>query len=246
MTQVAPAPCFQLRRPRFVRVRRAPGSVQKRHTRLPVLAIIGVEETADTGLATGDADDDLVVDGEGATVIEWPVLFVGDDDIPADGAGFGVEGEEMGVDGANIDEIAEDGDAAVHAWEAKVQHARRNRTAPLPDWPAASEIERDDVGGSGCHVHDTIGDGRCAFQLFGAWRLIHPERPEPADRLCRDLREPREAVCAIRPAVHQPMTVIGRVARQPRRRDLRENDWRKNHTRVSPCSFMTCPLRLAR
>ena len=40
-------------------------------------------------------------------------FVVSDDDIPADCAGVGIEGEEMGVDGTDVDEIAEDSDAAV-------------------------------------------------------------------------------------------------------------------------------------
>ena len=145
-----------------------------------------------------------------------------------------VQRHEVAIERPDIDRIAENRYTAVHAWEAKVQHPRRNRTAPLPYWPAALRSSATTLAGPDVTYMTPSATTGVAFQRSGTWRLIHPERPEQADRFRRDLGERRKAVCAIRPAVHQPMTVTGRVARQPRRRDLRENDWRKNHTAHNP------------
>ena len=66
---------------------------------------------------------------------------------PALDAGLRVERDQIAVERADVDRVVEDGDAAVDAREAEVQHARRDRPRPFPQRLAALQIERATIVG---------------------------------------------------------------------------------------------------
>ena len=145
----------------------------------------------------------------GAAVIEWPVGFSPTWTDPALDARARVERDEVAVERADVHHVVEDGHAAVHAREAEVQHARRNRPRPFPHRLAALQIQRGDRGRAGRDVHHAVDDDRRRSRPSRCPAADTP-RPAAAARRCRrDLLQRREAVRAVRARVHRPLALLG-------------------------------------
>ena len=72
---------------------------------LAVLGVVGLDEAADAVLAAVGADQDLAVDGGRSHRLAVALLGIADLLRPDLGAGLGVERDELGVEGADIDPI---------------------------------------------------------------------------------------------------------------------------------------------
>ena len=145
----------------------------------------------------------------GAAVIAWPVGLSPTCTDPALDAGLRVERDQIAVERADVDRVVEDGDAAVDAREAEVQHARRDRPRPFPERLAALQIERGDRRRARRDVHHAVGDER---------RALRPSRRPAADTptagfsratLSGVICVSGEKRCELYDArVHQPLAVL--------------------------------------
>src|SRR5205823_3176911 len=106
------------------------------------LGIVGVQKTANAGFASADADNDLAVDCERGGSDGMTRRVVADLHRPSFGAGSRVEGDEITVQGSDVHGVVEDGDTAIHAWKSEVVDGVANRAIPLPNRPAALQLER--------------------------------------------------------------------------------------------------------
>ena len=74
--------------------------------------IVSVNEAADAVFAAGDSDQDEVFDDERSDGEAVAKFIVGCGLVPEDAAGFAVEGDDVGIEGAEEEAVAKDGEAA--------------------------------------------------------------------------------------------------------------------------------------
>ena len=215
---------------------------------LTALRIVRVEEAANAGFAPADTDDDLPVDGERRRRDRVPRPILGYGNAPTFAARGRVQGDQIAVERPDVDGAVDDGDTAVDAGEAQIQHAWCNRPAPLPEGPPAADAQRDDRRRTRRDVHRPVGHDRRALQRAGARRLVDPRRTETRNIVDGNLREWRKAVSLVRSRIREPLASRAPVVCRRDRRLLRKQ-WhthrrgkRENH----PSCLHRAPLRLAR
>ena len=181
--------------------------------------IVGGDEAADPELASADADDHLVVDDQRRHGDRVGALDVGDFGLPEWLAVGPVEGDEMCVERAHEEPVAEDGDAAVVGTAAD-QGLVAVGVAELPEHAAGDRVERHDVVGALRHVHDAVDDDRA--RLPGAEHLVleHPLHLKIGDVRGRDLVEAAVALTRVGAVVVDPVVRLVGGLQEPLRSDL--------------------------
>ncbi len=182
--------------------------------------VIGIDESADARLRAADADDDLVVYRERRQGQGKADIVVGHLDVPANGAGGRVEGDQMRVERADIDGVVKDRNAAIHARETDVLDVVRHVGRPGPQGFAGAGIERRNRTGRLRDVHDPVDDDRRGLHqaVAGLRRRLHlvgPDDLQIADIVPVDLVERRETLGSIGAGIRQPVVGIRRRIDEP-------------------------------
>ena len=190
------------------------------------LRVVGIDETADAGLAAADADHDLAVDGERRGGDRVAERVVGHLDVPPHGARRGVERHQVRVQCADEHTIVQQRHAAVHRTEPDEAHVLRHRRLVAPERAPAAQVQRGDAALCFGDIHHAVGDERCRFDLPRLLHLVHPLRPQPGDVGRRDLGQRREAMPRVRARVGEPRAGLAARRANPLVRNLRIGDAR--------------------
>ena len=144
--------------------------------------------------------------------------------VPEDLAGLGVDGEQVRVDGAHEERVAEDGQSAAHAAAARAG-LRRGLVLERPEGAAGDGVERDDLiralhGRALQRVEHAVHRQRGRLEL-----LQRPGLPDPLQLQVlhvgrRDLRELAVALVEDRSRVAQPVLRLLVGAKQAVERHL--------------------------
>ena len=214
VSQVPPPPVFQLS-PFHVSL---PGLARLRNRAEPPQAlatdVVGFEESAQRVLATGYADEQLVLHDERRARDVEPFHRVGDLHLPERQARPRIETDERGIVGPHEQPMAKDGDAAVDAVRL-VRVADLLLPRPSPDLTAAARIDGRDRAGiapSG-RIHHAVHDERRALEdrVPGDWHRPFGSQPAHIRRV--DRVEGGVMGPLIISPVHQPVVGLGlRVA----------------------------------
>lgn len=174
------------------------------------LRVVGVDKTADAGLAAAGPDQDLIADGEGREGHAVPELVVLDLGGPPLQAALGVERDQVAIEGRHENLVVEDSNAAVHAPESDGVIVVGNGAAPRPEFPARARVERR-RGIRTADVHHTVHhDRRDLGAAVG--ELIRPFDPQSRDIGRSDLGQRRVSMTLVIARVCQPVPrLLGRV-----------------------------------
>ena len=168
---------------------------------------------ANAEIAAGHADDDLVLDDDGRV---RDGVFLGDllaelrgGDVPDDLARLRVDRDQMRVDRAHVERVAQNRQPAAHAAAARPRRDLR-LVLERPERPAGHGVERDDLidalhGRSLQRVEHAVHDERRRLEFLERLRLPHPLQVEVLHVGRRDLRERAEALIEQRPRVAGPV-----------------------------------------
>ncbi len=154
---------------------------------LAVLGVIGLDEAADAILAAVGADQDFAVDGGWRHRLAVALLGIADLFLPDDGAGLGVERDELRVERADIDLVVIDRDAAVVRPAAEGRD-RTELRLEVPDLLAGLGVERIDVAVGGGDVHDAVNNDRRRLQRLFDFGGEDPGRMQMPHVAAVDLR----------------------------------------------------------
>src|SRR5207237_8545112 len=104
------------------------------------------DESADAQVAARDADDDLVFDDDrrmrDGVLLRRLLADLLDHVIPENAAGLRVDGDQMRVDRAHVERVAENRETAADAAAAWARFEQR-LVLDMPERPARDRIERD-------------------------------------------------------------------------------------------------------
>ena len=150
------------------------------------------DEPADAVFAARRPDDDLVLDDERRERERIAERRIDDGLVPDRPAAFRVERDQMAVDRAHEQRVAENRHAAVHAAAADARQ-RRNGGGVDPEHPSRAGVERHDVVRREDGVHHAVDDERRGLELLVGFgrrpRLKDPLQLQVPDVGRRDLRE---------------------------------------------------------
>ncbi len=127
----------------------------------------------------------------GAMVSRIAFLRIGDFLAPFHGAGLGVEGDQLGVEGREIDVVAVGGDAAI-VRAAAIGRDRPHLVRVGPELLAGPGVQREHMIERGRDIHHAIDHDRRSFHRVDDVGLEDPGRPKLADVASVDL--PRRIV----------------------------------------------------
>ena len=178
---------------------------------LAVLGVIGLDETADAVLAAVGADEDFAVDGGRRHRLAVALLGIADLLRPDLAAGLGVERDQLGVEGANVDLVLIDGDAAVVRAAADGGY-RAELGLVMPNLRSGLGVERVNVAERRGDVHDAVDDDRRRLERLFDLGGEDPGRMQMRDVAAVDLRvriETRLIVVGV--GVKEVHPVFGRV-----------------------------------
>ena len=130
---------------------------------LAILGVIGLDEAADAILAAVGADQDFAVDGGRRHRLAIALLGIADLFLPDDGAGLGVERDELRVERADIHLVVIDRDAAVVRTAAEGRHRTELRLV-VPNLLAGLGVERVHVAIRRGDVHDAVNNDRRSLE----------------------------------------------------------------------------------
>ena len=164
---------------------------------LAVLGVIGLDEAADAVLAAVGADQDFAIRRGRRHRLAVALLGIADLLLPDDGAGLGVERDELGVEGADIDPVLVDGDAAVVRAAAEGRD-RAELRLEVPDLLTRLGVERVHVAVGRGDVHDAVNNDRGRLK-----RLLHLCREDPGR-----MQMPNVAAVDLRVRVETSLLVI--------------------------------------
>ena len=188
-----------------------PGIVHAPPHLLARRGVVRVDEAADAVLAAGDARHHLVADDEGRGGLAVARPVVGGLRVPHQVARAGVDGDEVRVQRAHVERLAEDGHAAVVPPAADAQVIGQG-VVVAPVLAPGGGVDRDHVArrlGDEHHPVDDEGDGLGPVELRD---LVGPLQLELADVAVVDLVEPAVALGVEGGRVHQPVLgLVGRV-----------------------------------
>ena len=183
------------------------------------VGVVGSDEAADAVLAAADADDHLVLHHERRVRDRVAGRRSGDLGLPHLPSGLRVDGNQVGVQRAHEQRLAQDRDAAV-VRSAADDAIGIGRVAIDPEHAAGERVERDDIVRALGDVHHPVNDERRGLPVAGHGRLIHPLQLQVPDVGRRDLIEQAVALTPVAARVGQPVLRLGGRVDQTLRRDL--------------------------
>ena len=171
---------------------------------LAALGVVGVEEAADAELAARNPGDDAVLDDERRRRLAVARPIVGHLLVPDDVPGPCVEGDQVGVEGAHVERLAQDGHAAVVAPAADAQVVGE-RVLVAPVGPAGGRVDRRHVARRLGDEHHAVDHERRRLGPVELADRVGPLQLQVRHRAAVDLVEAAEALAVERPRVHQPV-----------------------------------------
>ena len=135
--------------------------------------IVGGEEPANTEFTTGHTYNDFVLDYERRVDHGVARLGPGDGDVPDGLAGFCIDREQMAVDGAHEERVAEDCKTAINAPAADACFGRR-RIFVNPEDAARDGVDSHHVVWRLDRVKDAIHHERRGFEFLQRMGLEDP------------------------------------------------------------------------
>ncbi len=168
------------------------------------LGVVGIEESANTGLAAADADDDLAVDRERRRRDRIAEGVVGDRDVPPHAARQRVERHEMRVHGADVHTIVQQCHAAIDRTEADRAHVSWHGWLVAPERPPGAKVQCGDAAACLGDVHHAVGDERRRFDLTGLLDLVYPLRSQSGYVRGSDFGQRRIAVAGVTARIGEP------------------------------------------
>ena len=188
---------------------------------LAALGVVGVEEAADAELAAGDARHHPVLHDERRRRLAVAAPVVGHLGVPDEVAAARVDGHEVGVEGAHVEGVAEDGDAAVVAPAADAQVVGQ-RVLVAPVRAPGRRVHRGQVARRLGDEHHPVDDERGRLGAVELADAVGPLQLEVGDVRPVDLVEAAEALAVEGAAVHQPVVRLVGGREQPLPGDGRE------------------------
>ena len=158
----------------------------------------------------------------GAMADRVAVRDLGDLDVPERAAGLRVDRDEVRVERAHEQRVAEDREAAVVGAAADLD-VRRDGVLVDPEDAAGLRVERDHVVRPLREVHDAVDDERRRLPRSEHLVLENPLQLEVLDVGRRDLRQRAVALAGVVAGVGQPVLRLVRGAQKPVRRHLCAN-----------------------
>ena len=184
------------------------------------LRIVGGDEAADAVLAAGHADDHLVLDDERRQRQRVAGAGVGDAGLPDGPAADRVDRDELGVDGAHEQRVAQNRHAAVDAPAAGARLGRRG-VLVAPEDAAELRVEGQHGVGRLGDVHDAVHHERRRLEDLQRLRLEDPLQLEAVDVVDGNLVEGRVAVAVVVARVGEPVVRLVGGVEQPLEGHLR-------------------------
>ena len=171
---------------------------------LPRFRVVGGDEPADAELGAADADDDFVLHDKRRHGDRIGELDVRHRDVPKRPAVSRIDRDEMGVERAHEQRVAQYRDAAVVRAAADAGIGRR-RVAVEPEYlPVFASSAITSFGRLG-HVHDAVDDERVRFPGPEHLILQHPFLFEVLHIAGRDLIERAVAFAVVAATVGEPV-----------------------------------------
>ena len=155
-------------------------------------------------LAAGRAHDHFVFHHQRGMRDGIAGFRLGDGRIPQRLPVLGIDGDQMRVDGAHEQRVAQDRQPAIDAAAAGARRLRHRKLVG-PEDPSGGGIESDHVVGSLDRVHDPVHHQRRGFELLERSRLIDPLQFQVLHVLRSDLRERAMTLAHSGTGVGQPV-----------------------------------------
>ncbi len=168
------------------------------------IGVVGIDESADAILSAGNADDDQVLHGEWRDGEAVAGSVVGGGDVPADGPGLGIERDDVSVERAEEDLVAEDGHAAIDV-SAAGPNVAGNLALIHPDGASGAGVEGEGAIVLRGGVEDSVNDQRSGFELSGGGGLVNPLGDDVVRVGDIDLIERAEALSGVVAGVRHPV-----------------------------------------
>ena len=200
----APAPQHLRIAPRFRPRLARRGNRPEAPRPLAGVGVIGVEESAEPGVAGADARDDEVADHQRRrhrAVVLAVVVHLG---VPRQRPGEAVEGDDVGVVGDREQEVAPHRDAAVEPDRGVADEPLGPRLRVAPDLASGRRVERVYLVHRG-DVHHAGDDHRRPLQHRHVGNREEPLRGETVDVAPVDLIEGAVAVPRVAAVVGRPV-----------------------------------------
>ena len=159
----------------------------ERPDELSGLGVEGLQEAPDPVFAAVRAEQDLSVHRGRRHGLAVSELRIRDVRLPSHGSGLGIERDELGVEGREIDHVAIGGDAAI-VRAAAIGRDRAEFVLVMPELLASPRVQSVDMA-EGCRdIHHPIHDERRGLERFLDLSLENPGWMQARD-ICRvDLR----------------------------------------------------------
>ena len=158
----------------------------ERPEQLARLRIIGFHEAADAVFAAIRSDQNLVVDHRRRHRLAIAELRIRDVGLPGNLAGLCLQSHKLGVKRGNVDEVAENLDAAI-VGTAAVRRHQSHLVIVVPELRAGFRVERIDMAERGRHIHDAVDDDGRSLQRFLDVGLENPGDVQVLDVAAIDL-----------------------------------------------------------
>ena len=159
----------------------------ERPQQLAVLGVVRLHESADAVFAAVGADEHFALDDGRSHRLAVAELGIGDIGLPHLVAGLGVERDQLGVEGGEIDLVLGDRDAAI-VRPAAIGRDRSERLLVVPQLLAGLRVERVDLAERGRDIHHAVDDDGRGLHQFLDLGLEDPGRAQAADVGGVDLR----------------------------------------------------------
>ena len=173
--------------------------------------VVRIDEAADAVLAARDARHHLVLDDEGRGGLAVPRPVVGGLRVPHEVPRAGVDGDEVRVEGAHVEGVAQNRHAAVVAAAADAQVVGQ-RVVIAPVLAPGGGVDGDHVARRLGDEHHPVDHQRHRLRPVELRDLVGPLQLELADVAVVDLVEPAVALGVEGARVHQPVLgLVGRV-----------------------------------
>ena len=159
----------------------------ERPQQIAVLRIEGLNEAADTVLAAVGADQHLAVDDDRRHRFRISFVGIGDLLFPHQPAGLGVERDQLRIERAHVEHVAQHRDAAVVGAAAE-RRDRPHLVLVVPVFLASGCVDRVHMIERRRQKHHAVYHDRRRFHRFEHRRLEYELRHELADVRGSDLR----------------------------------------------------------
>ena len=177
------------------------------------LRVVRVDVAAAGEVAAGDADDHFVLHDQRRRRDRVRFLQIADGHVPEDRAGLAFERDQMRVERAHVEAIAEQRESAIHRAAAhRRREIRRQRARVLPDRPAGPRVERERLVVVARDVRHAVDDERRVFEAAsgkaGDVGLEQPVRCELRHVGRRNLRQRAVTLSRVIAGERRPVGVL--------------------------------------